>query len=78
MSDSTSPTVVVFDRNVCGRILTYPGNEVATRFAALVKRTTLTAENLAGIKRLGYAVEFIPDPDPPTMRGLRTGKQEEA
>jgi hypothetical protein len=78
MTDSSSPKVQVFDRNVCGRILTYPGNEVASRFAKLVERTTLTSENLAGIKRLGYAIEFIEDPDPPAMRGLRSGKEDAA
>ena len=78
MADSNSPKVQVFDRNVCGRILTYPANEVASRFAKLVERTTLTAENLAGIKRLGYVIEFIDDPDPPALRGLRTGKEEAA
>ena len=77
MTDS-SPKVQVFDRNVCGRILTYPGNEVAARFAALIEKTTFTSRDLAGIKRLGYAVEFVPDPDPPAMRGLRTGKEEAA
>ena len=76
MNDETSPKVQVFDRNVCGRILTYPANEVASRFATLVERTTLTSENLAGIKRLGYAIEFIPDPDPPSMKNLRTGKEQ--
>jgi hypothetical protein len=75
---ASHPTVQVFDRNVCGRILTYPANEIGTRFAALLEKTAFNARDLAGIKRLGYAIEFIPDPDPPAMRGLRTGKEEAA
>lgn len=48
--------ITVQVRNVFGNDLVYPADEKATDFALLLKVKSFNAAQIAGIKRLGYAI----------------------
>ena len=48
--------IVIKFKSVYGRTLVYPVNRTAKTFAAMVHQTTLTADNLTCIERLGFTV----------------------
>ena len=48
--------VIVEQRNVYGSIKFYPVNDLAQKFADLMKRKTFDARNLFDIKNLGVTV----------------------
>lgn len=49
--------VIVEQRNVYGNIKFYPVNDLAQRFAALMRQKTFDAENLRDIRNMGIAIE---------------------
>ena len=49
--------IQVEQRNIYGQIKYYPLNELASRFAALMKQKTFDAQNLADIRRMGVQVD---------------------
>ena len=48
--------VIVEQRNVYGNIKFYPVNDLAQRFAALMRQKTFDARNLFDIKNMGVTV----------------------
>lgn len=48
--------VIVEQRNVYGNIKFYPANDLAQKFANLMKQKTFDARNLFDIKELGITV----------------------
>ena len=46
-------------KNVYGNDLIYPINEVGIKFACLLKKKTLTKDELKIIKELGFTIEVI-------------------
>ena len=46
-------------KNVYGNDLIYPINEVGMKFACLLKKKTLTKDELKIIKELGFTIEVI-------------------
>ena len=48
--------VIVEQRNVYGNIKFYPVNDLAQKFADLMKQKTFDAQNLFDIKELGVTV----------------------
>ena len=49
-------TVIVEQKNVYGNIKFYPVNELAQRFATLMRQKTFDVQNLADIKGMGMTV----------------------
>lgn len=49
--------VIVEQRNVYGNIKFYPVNELAQKFAALMRQKTFDARNLHDIRSMGIAIE---------------------
>ena len=52
-----SKTIVVLKKNVYGKELIYPVNDMATIFTQLMKRKTFDLADLKLIKELGYEIE---------------------
>lgn len=48
--------IIVEQRNVYGNIKFYPVNELAQRFATLMRQKTFDVQNLADIKGMGMTV----------------------
>jgi len=48
--------IIVEQRNVYGNIKFYPVNELAQRFATLMRQKTFDVQNLADIKNMGMTV----------------------
>tara|TARA_R100001530_G_scaffold1623_1_gene2913 strand:- start:1311 stop:1490 length:180 start_codon:yes stop_codon:yes gene_type:complete len=46
-------------KNVYGNDLIYPKNETAQKFAVLLKKKTLTIEELKLIKELGFSINQV-------------------
>ena len=49
-------TVIVEQKNVYGNIKFYPVNDLAQRFAELMRQRTFDVQNLADIKRMGMTI----------------------
>ena len=49
-------TVIVEQKNVYGNIKFYPVNDLAQRFATLMRQKTFDVQNLADIKGMGMTV----------------------
>ena len=49
-------TVIVEQKNVYGNIKFYPVNDLAKRFAELIRQKTFDVQNLADIKRMGMTI----------------------
>ncbi len=49
--------VIVEQRSVYGSIKFYPVNDLAQRFAALMRQKTFDAGNLRDIRNMGIAIE---------------------
>ena len=49
-------TVIVEQKNVYGNIKFYPVNDLAQRFAELMRQKTFDVQNLADIKRMGMTI----------------------
>jgi hypothetical protein len=49
--------IQVEQRHIYGQIKYYPLNELASRFAALMKQKTFDAQNLTEIRRMGVQVD---------------------
>ena len=49
-------TVIVEQKNVYGNIKFYPVNDLAQRFADLIRQKTFDVQNLADIKRMGMTI----------------------
>lgn len=62
--------IQVEQRSVYGSIKYYPLNELASRFAALMKQKTFDAQNLADIRRMGVEI----DVHVPFEKGLGAGE----
>ncbi len=50
-------SIQVEQRHVYGSIKYYPLNELASRFAALMKQKTFDAQNLEDIRRMGVEID---------------------
>jgi len=50
--------IQVEQRHVYGCVKYYPLNELASRFASLMKQKTFDAQNLADIRRMGVQVDI--------------------
>ena len=51
--------IQVEQRNVYGNIKFYPVNDLAQKFADLIRQRTFDAQNLADIKRMGMDIEVM-------------------
>lgn len=51
--------IQVEQRNVYGNIKFYPMNDLAQKFADLIRQRTFDAQNLADIKRMGMDIEVM-------------------
>jgi len=51
--------IQVEQRNIYGQIKFYPVNDLAQRFANLIRQKTFDAQNLADIKRMGMDIEVM-------------------
>ena len=51
--------VIVEQRSVYGSIKFYPVNDLAQKFADLIRQRTFDAQNLADIKRMGMDIEVM-------------------
>ena len=49
-------TVIVEQKNVYGNIKFYPVNDLAKRFAELIRQKTFDVQTLADIKRMGMTI----------------------
>ena len=48
--------IIVEQKNVYGNIKFYPVNDLAQRFAELMRQRTFDVQNLADIKRMGMTI----------------------
>ena len=48
--------IIVEQKNVYGNIKFYPVNDLAKRFAELIRQKTFDVQNLADIKRMGMTI----------------------
>lgn len=55
--------IQVYLRRVYGRETVYPFCEMAKVFAALTNKKTLSKMDIDKIKKLGYTVETVQDPE---------------
>lgn len=61
MSTETSMVIQVQIKNVYGEERIYPVSPEAKVFAEMLGQTTLTRQNVAKIKQLGYTVAVVTD-----------------
>ena len=51
--------VEVFDKNVYGRVLTYPHNELAQQLVALIGKDTFNRTDLTRVAAIGFTVKNL-------------------